>query len=113
MRVVRCLGSLGFGRDLMDVRTPFVLFTLLESLSALSNTSTAARLIRQDLIFQLLSEGKWHWAVFIALQIEDADERQSYFLFYYLNSNSSIHNNSFPLQKCCCKRYCSTICRRG
>ena len=74
-RVVRCLLAQGFGRDLLDGRSPYLIFTLLECLNVESNSSYAACIVRQDLIFQLLSEGQWAWAVFIALQINDTDVR--------------------------------------
>ena len=75
MRVIRCLLAQGFGRDLLDGRSPYLIFTVLECLNVVSNSSFAACVVRQDMIFQLLSEGQWAWAVFVALQIEDADVR--------------------------------------
>ena len=74
-RTLSCLNPLSYGRDKQDGGSPYVMLTLLEALGLVSNDAPAARIVRQDFIFQLLSEGLWWWAVYVALQIEDADVR--------------------------------------
>ena len=102
-RVVQCLRPEGYTRDALDMRSSYFLLVLLEcadisstnrqsssnnnsgssndsnnSVSSNNSSSSSpvhALVVRQQFIYQLVSAGLWHWAVFVALQIPDTNTR--------------------------------------
>lgn len=64
-----------FTRDELDYQTVYFTSVLLESVGHLSAEQSELAIIRQHIIFQLLSMKKWKWAVFVALQNPNATTR--------------------------------------
>eukprot|EP01041_Mallomonas_annulata_P003522 gene3522-7007_t len=73
--VVQSLFTDGFTSDPLDARGSYVVLILLECLGLSKSSSASSCIIRSQFIFQLLTEGYWQWAVFVALQIENESQR--------------------------------------
>ena len=76
-KIVASLLPAGYTRDALDYRTSYLILAVLESAGVADEQASYACIVRQHLIFQLLSFGLWKWAVFIALQLKDVHARYS------------------------------------
>lgn len=74
-QLLSALQPSGYTKDSLDYRSSYLLLIMLECVGISDIQSIHAQVIRQHYIFQLLSLGLWHWAVFIALQIPDVNTR--------------------------------------
>ena len=70
-----CLNGYGYAADPLDSRGPYLLLIVLEALGYVSRTSAVSAIVRSHMMFQLLSEGLWEWAVFLGLQLDDEVQR--------------------------------------
>jgi hypothetical protein len=94
--IAQCLTPEGYTQDQLDYRGSYLTLLLLESTGVLqschsqgglqhglssssspSEVLVQSAIVRQHAISQLLSEGLWQWAVFIALQYDDPLVRDS------------------------------------
>ena len=73
--LLRALAPSGYTRDELDHRTSYLLLVCLECAGISDIDSTHGRIVRLHYIYQLLSEGMWLWAIFVALQISDVSIR--------------------------------------
>jgi hypothetical protein len=73
--LLRALAPSGYTRDELDHRASYLLLVFLECAGISDIDSTHGRIVRVHYIYQLLSEGMWLWAIFVALQISDASIR--------------------------------------
>lgn len=76
-KAINALSPLGFSRDALDYRGPYLLLVLLECADLVSPDAPYALIIRQHFITQLLWSGHWQWATAVALQIRDVAQRAS------------------------------------
>jgi hypothetical protein len=70
-KIIQSLRCEGYTRDLLDYRAVYLVLVLLECMGIAAPDTSYACSIRKHFITQLISEGYWLWAVFVALQISD------------------------------------------
>jgi nuclear pore complex protein Nup98-Nup96 len=76
--IVRALQPQGYTRDELDYHTSYVICQLLNGVGAVTDSKYFLfSSLRQNLIFQLVSEGQWPWAVFVALQVPSGIEKDN------------------------------------
>jgi hypothetical protein len=73
--VVTALHPSGYSRDALDYRASYLLLVMLESAGISSVYAEHADIVRRHFVFQLLSEGHWQWALFVALQLPSVSAR--------------------------------------
>ena len=75
VKIVSALRGEGYTRDPLDYRASYLVLQLLECMGVASSLSAYSSITRAHFISQLISEGCWLWAVFIAMQIPDDIQR--------------------------------------
>lgn len=75
--VVNALQNEGYSRDELDGRASYLNLVFMECLGMLSLRSFPSHLIRCQIIFQLVSEGFYEWAAFVAMQMPQQRDRSS------------------------------------
>jgi hypothetical protein len=75
VKIINALRGEGYTRDSLDYRASYLVLQLLECMGVASSISAYSSITRAHFIAQLISEGCWLWAVFIALQIPDDIQR--------------------------------------
>lgn len=75
VKIVNALRGEGYTRDSLDYRASYMVLQLLECMGVASSSSAYSSITRAHFISQLISEGYWLWAVFVALQIPDDVQR--------------------------------------
>lgn len=73
--VINAIRPGGYTRDALDYRSVYTIMQLLECMGIASSSSTYSSICRNNFMSQLISQGCWLWAVFIALQIPDDIQR--------------------------------------
>ena len=73
--VLSVLDVYGWSTCSLDSRGPYLALVMLECLNLIDPYSSAAILVRQDMIFQLLCTRQYEWAVFVALQLPHSASR--------------------------------------
>ena len=73
--VINAIRPGGYTRDALDYRSVYTIMQLLECMGIASSSSTYSSICRNNFMSQLISQGCWLWAVFIALQIPDDAQR--------------------------------------
>ena len=110
-RILSALRTEGYTRDPLDYRAAYVILLLLECMGVASPGNFYASATRSSFISQLINEGCWMWAVFIAMQTPDDLQRAFLVkelilrhavitddvaaLDYLKNPNSTFEKNTF------------------
>lgn len=71
------LHSHGYGADLLDCRISYVVMCLFESIGVMAQRDNLSCLIRLQFISQLLAEGSFKWALFVAMQCPCQEKARS------------------------------------
>lgn len=74
-RILSALRTEGYTRDPLDYRSAYIVLQLLECMGVASPGNSYASATRASFISQLINEGYWLWAVFIAMQTPDDMQR--------------------------------------
>lgn len=65
----------GYTKDLLDYRAVYFLLVALESAEIVNGSEVHCDIIRNSIVYQLLSMNCWHLAVFVLLQLKDPAKR--------------------------------------
>ena len=96
-KIINSLKSVGYTRDPLDNRAVYIILILLECMGLVSSSSTYACVIREQYISQLINEGLWIWAVFIAMQIPDDSQRS--FIVKEMIMRYAVTDGEVPLSE--------------
>jgi len=75
--ILKALAPEGYTLDPLDYRGSYILLCLLECLGLVDSGDAHSYIIRQHMISQLIFTGKWQWAIFVAMQLPDAVNRET------------------------------------